>query len=117
MPDHDAVMTAEVAIAVKTVGAMPIAMPAMVPAVIAMLDHDGFGTRNRRRRYRNRAKRCDNISKLPHVSPPPVKRGLNPQAEGTFRGNCGRILNSRSASCIYPDLSAFAIAKRYSVIA
>jgi hypothetical protein len=27
-----------------------------------MLDHDSFGARNRRRRYRNRAKRSDNVS-------------------------------------------------------
>jgi hypothetical protein len=65
--DYHPIVMAEVTTAVKTVSAMPIAMPTMVRAMIAMLDHDGLGARNRRRRYRNRAKRSDNVSKLPHV--------------------------------------------------
>ena len=61
--DHHPVVMAKATVAVKAVSAMP----AVVPAMIAMLDHYGLGARNLRRRYRNRAKRCDNVSKLPHV--------------------------------------------------
>src|SRR5437016_8934606 len=65
---------------------IPVAMmpPAAMPAIVAMhaifrprvfptvmmtaaLDHDGLGACNRRQRNRNRTKRRDDITKLPHV--------------------------------------------------
>src|SRR5690349_12514839 len=56
----------------------PAAMPSMIAMLakfgaraiammIAALDHDGLGTCNRRRRDGDRAKSCENVSKLLHV--------------------------------------------------
>lgn len=57
--DHHLVVVAPAMIAVPSV-------VAMMPAVIAMLDHNGLGARNRRRGDGNRAKRGDNVSKFSH---------------------------------------------------
>ena len=63
LDDHHLVVMAPAMIAMPTV----IAVPEVVPAMITMLDHDGLGTGNRRRRDGNRANGGDNVSKLPHV--------------------------------------------------
>src|SRR5712671_8073133 len=86
----------------------PSAMPAMVAvhlgtrAVAIMmataLDDDGLGAGNRRRRNHDRAKGCDDKSKLLHDVISSVERGLNSASWGTFRRNRKRFLNRRSAS-------------------
>jgi hypothetical protein len=70
MLDHDyLVVVAPAMIAMPTVIAMLTEFGARVHMVaVAMLDHNGLSTRNRRRRNGNRAKRGDNVSKLLHVA-------------------------------------------------
>jgi len=85
LDDHHPVVVAPAVIAIPTV--------IMVPAMITMLDHDGLGTGNRRRRDGNGAKGGDNVSKLLHVCPPPLSKDQTSQQERTFRWNNKRILN------------------------
>src|SRR5512140_1716637 len=86
--------------------------PAFVPAVIAMFaefgagavvmvavpDHEGFGACNRRRGNGDRAKGCNDVTRLLHVVLSSFERGLNIASGGTFPGNTKRILNTCSAA-------------------
>jgi hypothetical protein len=51
-------------------GARTVMVVMVTHVVAALLDHDGLGARNRRRRDNERAKRGDNESKLLHSNPP-----------------------------------------------
>lgn len=50
----------------RPVMVVPAVMPAMVPMMMTVLDHDGFGVGNRRRGDRDRGERGDDVSKFPH---------------------------------------------------
>jgi hypothetical protein len=66
MPDHHPVVMVPTVIPMPAVIAMHFGTCAVMVAV-AVPDHDGFSTGNRRRRNSDRAKRGDNVSKLLHV--------------------------------------------------
>src|SRR5215471_3742121 len=70
--DHNATEIA-VVVAVPAVGAVPAVIAVIAELrtgaapMIAMLDHDSVGTRNRRRHNRNRGKRRDDVTRLLHI--------------------------------------------------
>jgi len=87
----------------------PVVMVMMMPAVIAMHigtrvhsvmvmpDHHFLGTCNRRCGNGDRAKRCNNKSKLLHDVPLRFDRDTNIESGGTFPIETKRFLNSCSS--------------------
>src|SRR5262245_6900644 len=76
--------------------------------VIAMLDHDGIGARNRRRRNRDRSDRRDDITRLPHAVLLTLGQHKTSPATQRSHRNGKRILNSHSAS-FQPSCAAAAL--------